>query len=422
MISAQRVAIIIIISLSYIPTFAGGFKIAAQGQKQLGMAHTGVGLALDASNVYFNVGSITQVTNSIVAGASFILPSTQYLDAATNTSTYSAKQVFTPFQLFATSKLKKNLYFGIGIYTPFGSGIKYPSMWPGQYVLTQIDLKAIFIQPSIAYQINKHLSIGLGLIASSGSVLLTRNIPLTNINGQIPQARLFGNAYGYGLNTGLYYTHNKFSAGLVYKSKVTMSVNKGLVDFVNIPAIAENNFVFTTFNTSLPLPAELAIGTAYQVNKKLTLLCDISHTYWKSFDSLRFNYDTTTAAITNSSSPRLYKNASTVRLGAQYMHNTHVTLRAGMLWDQTPTQQGYIAPELPDNNKWGITIGASYRVNKLLQIDASLLYENVPARANKNIETQLEGTFATKVIAPGIGIHYYINQPKNNTPNATQPQ
>jgi long-chain fatty acid transport protein len=70
--------------------FAGGFQVNLQGQKQTGMAHTGVGLPLDNAALVLNPGALIFVDSlgSFSAGASFIIPRTIYLDP---NSTYIAQ-------------------------------------------------------------------------------------------------------------------------------------------------------------------------------------------------------------------------------------------------------------------------------------------------------------------------------------------
>jgi long-chain fatty acid transport protein len=106
----------------------------------------------------------------------------------------------------------------------------------------------------------------------------------------------------------------------------------------------------------------------------------------------------------------LYENASAIRIGAQYAAHKNIDLRAGFFFDQTPVADAFVAPELPDNDKIGLSAGATFRVDQRFHIDLSLLYENVPDRTVKNKETGLEGTYQTKVLAPGIGLTYMFQQ------------
>ncbi|HMN32975.1 MAG TPA: outer membrane protein transport protein, partial [Chitinophagaceae bacterium] len=130
----------------------------------------------------------------------------------------------------------------------------------------------------------------------------------------------------------------------------------------------------------------------------------------KAFDTLGFDYGVNTTSLSDTKSPRLYENAYSLKAGIQYNATKNTTIRVGGFYDQTPVKDGYVSPELPDNNKMGLTCGATFRIWERCHIDCSLLYENVFKRTQKNLETQLEGTFHTKVIAPGVGITYLFQK------------
>jgi long-chain fatty acid transport protein len=397
-----------------LPCFAGGFKIGAQGQKALGMAHVGAGIALDASSVYFNPGAMSFTRNSIVFGVHGLAPRTRYIDSATQMFTNADNQLFTPFSLYATKGLGKKWTVGFGAYTPFGSGVKYSGGWTGRYVLTSINLTCVYLQPSLSYKIGKHFSLGACYVYALGHVDLQKDVPTLNSAGQVGHATLNGAGSGMGFNSGAYYQDSMFSLGVTYHSRVDMKVKSGTANFSNIPSLAASNFPNTTFSANLPLPSEIATGLGIRLGKKRNTLIagDFNYTFWRSFDSLGFDYADNTAALSDAKSPRLYQDAWAIRLGAQSKLSNRVTARGGAFIDNTPVQDGFVNPELPDNDKWGLTAGVSVKLDYQWSIDASLLYENVPARGGRNDETQLAGTFATRVIAPGIGVQYnFVKDP-----------
>jgi long-chain fatty acid transport protein len=402
---------------SIFSSYAGGFKIGLQGQKQIGMGHTGTALALDASTVYFNPAAMVHTPNLFTVGITGLVPRTQYLDAATQTITNAVNQTFTPLELYGTYALNKKLVAGIGIYTPFGSGVKYPSNWTGRYILTDINLTALFFQPTVSYKLNKNLSIGAGFIYSNGHFNLEKDIPVQGQNTtEVGHAKLNSSANGIGFNAGLYYTKNKGSIGLVYRSGVRMNANNGMASFTNIPSLASASFPNTKFSTALPLPGEVDLGVSYKLSKRLLVAADYNYTLWHTYDSLGFDYEINTTKLSDAKEARLYKNAGTLHGGAQYQINKKVFARVGAFYDWSPVKDGYVSPELPDANKLGATCGLSIQLSKYITLDASLLYENVTARKQQNVITNLNGTFQTKVIAPGIGITYNF-KPSKLAPN-----
>jgi long-chain fatty acid transport protein len=406
---------IIVTSLTCIVSLqalAGGYKIALQGQKAIGMAHTGVGLCLDASSIYFNPGALVHNGNQITFGVTGLVPRVQFVETNTQTKINAVNKTYTPLSLYASYKINPKLAVGLGVYTPFGSGVKYPSGWLGRFILTEINLTAINIQPTVSYKLNKEFSIGAGLVVSTGHVTLGKDIAALGSTGYA-SGFLEGRATGLGYNIGGFYKKNKFSAGLTYHSLVTLGVKDGDATFINVPTLAAASFPASTkFSSNLPLPSELALGVGYQATAKLLVAADLNYTFWNVFDSLSFTYTDKVNGSNYSSSARKYKNAMALRVGAQYMYSKKLHLRAGAFTDATPVQDGYVNPELPDANKFGLTCGFSYVASSRVTIDGSFLYEGVNKRTQTNIETELAGTFQSKIVAPGIGISYNFGAPK----------
>ncbi|MCB0483128.1 MAG: outer membrane protein transport protein, partial [Flavobacteriales bacterium] len=160
--------------------FAGGFQVALQGQKQIGRAHIGTPFLSDASNIYFNPGAIALLDKkySFSVGFSPIISSAAYQNEALKVQTHSKSPVGTPFSFYGSYKITDKIAAGFGVYTPFGSGVKWEDDWAGRYLIQSIKLQAIFLQPTVAYAISDKISVGAGFIYSTGKVALKRALPL----------------------------------------------------------------------------------------------------------------------------------------------------------------------------------------------------------------------------------------------------
>ena len=404
---------IFLISLSLIPysSFAGGFQVNLQGQKQTGMGHTGTGLLLDGSSIFFNPGAMCFIDSlhMINVGGSFIFPRVEYLEPTPGTYTAQMNHnVDTPFSLYFVYKRKKEdrINFGLGVYTPFGSLEQWPSDWKGQFLLRQIDLKAIFIQPTVSYKVTDKIGIGVGLVYSINTFSLEQGIPVQDASGNYGQASLSGSANAFGYNAGIYFKpNNKFSVGLDYRSSVKVKMTNGTANFT-VPSALKDSFPNTTFSSTLTLPSTTTLGFGYVVNEKLKLALDINYVGWSVYDTLAFNFAKNTTLLKNVHSPRDYKNVFIYRVGAQYQLTQKVFVRCGAYFDSSPAPDGYITPETPDANKIGVTAGASWRISKKFNMDFSFLYIQSMKRFNTNIETKFSGTFQEKAVVPGIGIEY----------------
>ncbi len=112
-----------------------------------------------------------------------------------------------------------------------------------------------------------------------------------------------------------------------------------------------------------------------------------------------------TTSLLDTKSPRNYKNIFAFRGGAAVSALQNLDLRFGGGFGFTPVQDGYLTPETPDANRIYGTLGLSYRFTNRFSMDASLYYTHIK-RAGKNIETNLNGTFTTKALAPGFSLIY----------------
>ncbi|TAL61413.1 MAG: long-chain fatty acid transporter [Bacteroidetes bacterium] len=390
---------------------AGGFQVNLQGQKQIGMAHTGTGLLLDGASLLFNPGatSFLDSIRLVQIGGSFVIPRTVYLEPAPGV--YSSEMVHhvgTPFTMYAVYKIKPEhkMNFGLGIYTPFGSRVEWPIDWKGQFLIREMELKTIFIQPTLSYKVSDKIGIGAGFVYATGGFGLKKGVPVQDTLGNYGEASLSGDASGMGYNAGIYFKPNdKWSFGVDYRSSVKVSVDGGSASFV-VPSSLEEYFPTTAFSASITMPHVLSFGTGFSPNEKLKIAFDVNHIGWHVYDTLAFDFADTTAKLQNIRSPRIYKDAFILRAGAQYQLKKNLSVRGGAYYDISPVQDGYLTPETPDANRIGLSMGASWKVAKKLNLDFSLLYIEGAKRSDKNIETEFEGTYKTKAVVPGIAIEF----------------
>jgi long-chain fatty acid transport protein len=403
--------------------FAGGFQVALQGQRQIGMGHTGVGLAYDASSIFFNPGSLSFTKmNNVTFGGSVIRSRVAYLApqgvyGPNNYTAMTQSPLGTPFTFYASYGLKDTDFkFGLGVYTPFGSSVKWADDWKGYSVLQELKLQSIFFQPTVSYKY-KSIGIGVGFVYAMGSVNLRRGIgSLAGANG-FSSAELDGNANGIGFNAGIHIeATEKFSIGLNYRSQVDMKVDGGDAKF-NVPASAITLGRFpsggTKFDATLPLPATASLGLGYKVTNNFTLAFDYNYVFWSAYKELKFNYEKPVNGATSSASPRNYQDASIFRIGAEYVLKEKLAIRAGYYFDQTPVKIGYMTPETPDANRNCFTFGLGYKISDKLSADASFLFiegterlQNQADIPSENQDSFLAGTYKLRILVPGISFSY----------------
>ena len=213
-------------------SFAGGFQVNLQGTKQTGMGHLGTSFHLGASSTYFNPAmmGLGDKKFSVEAGVNFISSSVHFQNGNTGITEETDNPIGTPFYLYATYKINDKLTAGLGVYTPFGSTVDYGEDWSGKYLIQDISLSAIFIQPTLSYNINDKLRVGAGFAIVRGAFEINRAAPVPI--GNDAQVNLQGDAIAFGFNAGVHYDVNeKFSVGLTHRSKVDVELEGGDAEF-----------------------------------------------------------------------------------------------------------------------------------------------------------------------------------------------
>ncbi len=420
-------AVLILLSVtSHISVMASGYQVLLQGNRATAMGNLGVGLRPDASSLFFNPGAMSMMTgNEIMLGINLISSNVAYWDSETPNSTYTAvtdNPLGTPFHVYAVwgpeaSKWK----FGIGAYTPFGSGVKWGQEWQGRFLLDEISLQAIYTQATASYRITDNLSIGAGFVAMFGNVELARVLDV-NSDLEATTIDLEGKSNtGFGFNAGLYWAASEqVQVGISYRSRIDAVLEDGTVSFSNVPVSLASLLTDNTFDATLPLPSSTNAGINFTPNEQLTLGVEVNYVGWGVYESLDFDFADENIALQDSESPRNYENSWVFHLGGEYIVGG-LQLRAGGYYDITPVSVGYMTPETPDANRIGLTAGIGYSIGENLQLDLSFLYimgsertqtlqdalsaGTYPSATNSTYAVQ-PGTYKLRAYIPGLSIAY----------------
>lgn len=397
--------------------YAGGYRVSTQSNRQLAMGHTGVAVVNSADILFFNPAGLVHLESqfSASAGGFAVFSDVAFQNSEFGISSQTDSPVGTPVYAYASYKITDKFAAGLGIYTPFGSNVTWPTDWAGSHLVNEIELSAIFIQPTLSYQLFDSVSIGAGPIIAIGGVQFNRNAgqSLTNENGERSNVAVEDSGVlGYGWTAGLMFTPtDRFTFGFNYRSLINIESEDGTATFSNFPnsPLTPANGE-TSFTATLPLPAEITVGVSYKWDK-LLLAFDYNRALWSEYESLDLEFGNGSTSI----NPRNYKDASTYRLGAQYEATDNLVVRAGYYFDESPVQSGFFAPETPRNDSDGFTFGFSYNLNERFAIDASLLYLRFQ-EINESYDfftdpgatepSSFGGTFKSSALIPGIGITY----------------
>ncbi len=398
--------------------FAGGYQLNLFGIRQVGMAHVGTPMADDAANMAFNPGAIGFLSkNEIIGGSSLTFINTGYQAPAPSTYEASTEaRVNFPFNAHGVWR-HENSGFGAGVsvYTPYGSSVVWPEGWKNQFLLQEISLQSVYVQPTVGYQVNDFIAIGAGLVYGYGMVNLQRSLPIANTDGNYGRVELDGStsAIGYNLGVMINPAHN-ITIGAGYRSGLDMDVEGGDADF-RVASSLEANFPQNNqFDASLPLPAVFTMGVAVDVTQQLRIAGQADFTEWSAYEELAFDFTENTPQLEDSREPRDYEDTWIFRLATEYQLNDRMQLRAGTYYDMSPVQDGYMTPETPDSDRVSVAAGFSSELTEQLSVNLSLIH--IRSQEREQTETDLEqagttgmmpvGTFQTYAWIPGISFSF----------------
>lgn len=399
--------------------FAGGYRVSIQGQKQLAMGHTGVAVVNSAEVAFFNPAGMSFLDKkfNLSVGANALFAKTRFQNSTYNWQA-GTDNLGTPFSVYATYKIKDWVSVGLAVYTPYGSAVEWDKGWQGAHLVNNIDLQAIFVQPTVSFKIGDVFSVGGGPIYANGSVTFNRNVTTNPLLGDTNVNLEAKGITAWGYNVGFMFKPMKeITLGFDYRSEITMEARGGSANYQR-NNIANLNPAFTdgTFDADLPLPAEITAGISFKPNDKWLFAFDFNHTKWSVYKALDITIQNQNSTPVFSENLRNYKNSNTYRLGAQYKASNKFTVRGGWYFDESPVQDGYFAPETPRNDSNGYTGGLTYQVNDKLGIDVSFLYLHFDQTDNSydyyddptttSGYTSFGGTYKSSVFSPGIGITY----------------
>jgi long-chain fatty acid transport protein len=400
----NKLFLILVLCLCSVSMIGGGYQVRLQGHKQTGIGLIGTPFTFDASSIFYNPGSLAFYEGkfSATAGASFIFSNHIFQKDGTNYQARTDNPTGTPFFGYFSYKFKEKLAVGVGVYTPFGSSAKWNDDWAGRYLIQNIKLSAIFIQPTIAYNFKNKFGIGAGFVVALGDVEINKALAYSGDS----KANLKGSATSYGFNAGVFYKPiEKLNIGVDYRSAITMNLEGGDATFTVPSALSSSVPAENKFDASLPLPANLDFGLSYQFNDKFTLAAEVNWIMWNTYESLDFTFEQS-GDLLNNQNPREYKDTWIPRIGAQYKLNDLFTFRAGAYYDSSPANEKYFTPETVTLNTIAYTLGATITPVKGLEIDLSYL-ELHGLQDEKTYEpANFAGTYKTMTFIPGIGLSY----------------
>jgi len=424
----NKIALISLVASSVL--MAGGYKIPETSTNSVALGGANVAHTKSADAAYDNPANMIFMEDSQHIEVDLIyvgLTSTNFQGTYAKTLTgaeelNSEKQTFIlPSLHYVSPKLGENgARVGLSITVPAGLSRQWEE-GSAKLVSQEFTLKIVEVSPSVAYEITDNLAFAFGfravhtsgIVRSSESAIIHESGATSYISRDLE-----GNSLDFGYNLALSYHPTKaLELATTYRSNVNLTV-EGSATLSStatlggaIPAGSYNGDA----SVSIPLPATLILAGAYTFKTKTTVEVVYEKTYWSAYNSLDFEYDGTlshpilVAAFDN---PKLknWKDTNTFRLGIT-QELDEITLRAGVIYDETPTPESTLNFESPGSDAYSFSFGGRYQINDKIDIGLSALYS---IKKDRTVTTPpningIDGTFSNSralLVSAGLGYKF----------------
>ncbi len=311
-------------------SFAAAFQLYELGTPIIGTAGVGqAAVAEDASTAYFNPAGMGLLKTSqfMLSGQMLVSYVNFSQDKAATTirgDNGGNAGLLTPgMDLYYVYSHSPKLKLGVSVAAPYGGSLNYTDGWVGRFVVQDVTFYAVDLNPSIAYRINRCLSIGAGATLEYINLQQTVALPITRfIDGQ---AKISVANFAPGFNLGAMFTpYESTKIGIAFRSQIVHKLH-GNTTFLRINANPNTS-------TKMVMPPNVILSLSQDVTNHLTLLGELGWAKWSSMrDSIL------TVANFSSFTPLDWHNTYRVGLAGQYKFNPCFLFQMGASYDSSPT-------------------------------------------------------------------------------------
>lgn len=383
-------------------SFASGFQLFEVNGEGLGDFYAGAAAnANDASAAFFNPAALVTMKNpQVQLSAVGIFSNSEFQGTSrlsllgTNTFSGTAQGggYKTVPSLEAAGPINNEMAWGFSVAVPFGLNTNYDSNSFLRYAATKTAVQVIDVSPSLGFKVTDKLSLGLGLDADRLDVDFNS---MVGIGASPAFDRLSENnasGWGYGWHAGALYQFTPDSRlGFEYRSRVSYTIN-GTSKLTGVGSLASGVLTSDDLTGNTTLPATSLLSFVHQFNPAWTGEATVMYTQWNVFQNITLqNVQSNVPGVTGTVTvPEHFRNTWRTAIGATYHPFKQWLFRAGLGYDQTPTEDQDRNVRLPDGNRFATSLGVHYQATKNLGMDVGwthLFFQDGDVNVTQNTQT-----------------------------------
>ena len=390
---------------------AEGFSTALESSAR-GMAFGGgmVARGGDASVIAYNPAAMTRLEGTQLQGNLAITQMYWGVDIPNASGSYdnyhSSHQTWPLPSWYLTHELNDKVWLGIGQFTRFGLGVKYPQNWPGGHNLQSVQLITSSITPNIAYKLNDKLSIAVGAEVLYADMQMRKNIGTLPTVPNSPSGlyggdmNMNGHGFAFGGNVSLHAQLNdQWAVGLMYRAPMSIKVQGKQRWDAPLVALGANPGLKNKVRGTLHLPDSFAFGVSYKPIESLSIEAGATYTVWSRFADFNF-LNKTTGQWSNSN--RHWRNNWAFNVSAEWWVKEWMALRLGFVFDKSPNNYGNADYMMPSNGRKYYTAGVGFKWDNWT-MDFGYMYAH--NHEQNYTESSQNNPFGYKGVKPGRTTH-----------------
>jgi long-chain fatty acid transport protein len=256
-------------------SWAIGFLLPNQDAAAIARGNAFVATADNPSAIYYNPAGITQIQGSEleVGAINYLGIDAQYHSPAGTQSNTRFQDQPSPQIYYVFSPTNSPLAFGLGLYAPFGLGVKWPENSGFRSIAIDSKLLFITVNPVVAWQITKSLSLSVGPTINYAQIKFNRGL-LSSSDDFVFK----GDDFDFGLTAGLLWQpHPQWSFGLDYRLATTMDF-KGTSTYSPAPG---SSVASASTTASIPFPQTVSAGVSFRPTSDWNFEADVDYINWQ---------------------------------------------------------------------------------------------------------------------------------------------
>ncbi len=417
---------------------SAGFSIYEAGARATALGGAFTATADDGSAMFYNPAGISFLSGTNLDVNLFgIGPKMQFSDATTlsggdYTEETKNKTYLAPGTFFTTG-LSETMAFGLGVYAPFGLGVKWqnPEQWVGRQVSYDVEIQTIYVTPAISLKLSDNLALAIGADIAIQNLELHKYTLHPTLGVNALDTEISGTSDPditptFGL---MYRPNDKVSFGVMHHMEKTMEYKDQDATLVNAIAAGQPGYDWSSqllmglgstdgtkldqgISAQFKLPSITSAGLAYQFSDRVHAEFDYVYFTWTNFDKLSLDFENDAL---DQDIDFYYDDAWQIRFGLDYvLQPDKIKLMGGYVYDTTPQPLASVSPLLPDSDRNDFSLGAMIKSGNY---DVTLTYMAVIGDERTNIENGRPanpdpaypvGTYKSIANIFGVGLSYHF--------------